>query len=308
MLSYQHGYHAGNFADVVKHVTLSRLFNYLCQKEKPIFYLETHAGKGHYDLQSQQSLKTGEAREGIEQLWMHQESLSTLFLPYLNTIRYCNQNNEQPPPLLSPQGSEGSSGAATMTGTELRYYPGSPQLALHQLRAIDRLFCCELHPQEYQALQQLKTRDMRIHLSHTDGLQQLGALLPPPERRGLVFIDPSFEMKSDYQQIPKFVNAAFQRFNTGMYCIWYPIVDKKWHLQLVEHLKNIKNSNFLQVEFYLTSVLNAGMTGCGLWIINPPYVLADELNIVLTDLIKLMNPGFSSYRLNESSKNENSRK
>lgn len=282
MLSYQHGYHAGNFADVVKHVTLSRLFNYLCQKDKPIFYLETHAGKGRYDLQSQQSLKTGEAREGIEQLWMHQESLSKLCLPYLNTIRYCNPNNE------------------------LRYYPGSPQLALHQLRSIDRLFCCELHPQEYLALQQLKTRGMKVHLSHTDGLQQLSALLPPPERRGLVFIDPSYEMKSDYQQVPTFVNAAFQRFNTGMYCIWYPIVDKKWHLQLVDHLKNIKNANFLQVEFYLTSVLNAGMTGCGLWIINPPYVLADELNTVLADLVKLMNPGFSSYRL-KSSKNATSR-
>jgi 23S rRNA (adenine2030-N6)-methyltransferase len=274
MLSYQHEYHAGNFADVVKHLTLSRIFNYLCQKEKPVFYLETHSGRGRYDLQSQQALKTGEASGGIGQLWSHREKLSDVFLPYLNTIHDCNPNGE------------------------LRYYPGSPLLALHQLRPIDRLFCCELHPQEFHELQKIKTREMKIHIRHSDGLQQLPSLLPPPERRGLVFIDPSYEMKTDYQFVPECVGAAYQRFNTGVYCIWYPIIDKKWHLQLVEHLSKLGVTRFLRVEFYLTKQSNLGMTGCGLWVINPPYVLASELVEALDELVKVVNPGGSSYSVN----------
>lgn len=274
MLSYQHGYHAGNFADVVKHFTLVRILLYLCKKEKPIFYLETHAGKGRYDLKSSQSLKTGEASLGIQHLWANQDKLSDLFKPYLEAVRDCN-----------PKG-------------DLRYYPGSPWLAMHHLRSIDRLYCCELHPREHQELQQMKRDacEKKLHISHCDGLEQLSVLLPPPERRGLIFIDPSYEIKTDYRQVPDYVQAAYRRFNQGVYCIWYPIVEQKWNDQLLKHLANI-GARSLKIEFNMMDIKKPGMTGCGLWIINPPFMLAAELKAALPELLKLFNPGMSSYRV-----------
>lgn len=284
MLSYQHGYHAGNFADVVKHFTLTRLLSYLMIKEKPIFYLETHAGKGFYDLYSAQSLKTGEASEGIEKLWPQQELLSELFLPYFESIRIENQDADV---------------ELRCTQPNLHYYPGSPLFALRQLRPQDRLFACELHPQEFAALRQLQSKrsNMKLHLSHTNGLSQLSALLPPPERRGLIFIDPSYEIKTDYQLIPKEVAAAYRRFNTGIYCIWYPIIEKKWHEELTSGLSRIESASDLRVEFYLPHSDRSGMVGCGLWIINPPYVLAEELNAALPKLSELLSQPPSSFSI-----------
>jgi len=275
MLSYQHGYHAGAFADVVKHLTLIRILRYLCLKEKPIFYLETHSGRGLYDLQSTESLKTGEASEGISELWANRANLSEVFYPYLDSIRKCN-----------PDGI-------------LRYYPGSPLIAMQHLRQMDRLYCCELHPREFQELQQIKrinrTRT-KLHLAHVDGLAQLSSLLPPPERRGLIFIDPSYEVKSDYQQVPRYVDAAYHRFNQGVYCIWYPILEKKWNTQLTDYFSKI-NAKSLGVEFNRKDIKHGGMTGCGLWIINPPYLLAAELKLALSELVKIFNFGESSYEI-----------
>lgn len=274
MLSYQHGYHAGNFADVVKHLTLVRLLDYLCKKEKPIFYLETHSGKGLYDLSSVEAVKTGEANQGIKTLWANQTQLPEVFRPYLNAI--CAYN------------SDGS----------LRYYPGSPALALQQLRQQDRLYCCELHPREWRVLQQVPRhrREMKMHVSHTDGLEQLEALLPPPERRGLVFIDPSYEIKSDYRSIPTYVQNAHHRFNQGIYCIWYPILNDKRHLPMLSTLADM-SLRHLRVEFKLLAPTYPGMMGCGLWIINPPYVLAAELEQALSVLVNVFNPGVSTFEL-----------
>ena len=274
MLSYQHGYHAGNFADVVKHFTLVRILDYLCQKEKPFFYLETHAGKGLYDLKSVEAVKTGEANQGIEQVWANQKQLPDVFRPYLEAIRTYN-----------PDGS-------------MRYYPGSPALALQLLRQQDRLYCCELHPREFNALHQLQRqrREMKMHVSHTDGLEQLAALLPPPERRGLVFIDPSYEVKTDYRSIPEYVKNAYHRFNTGVYCIWYPILSEKSHIQMVSSFAKISPRNF-RVEFNISDPAHPRMSGCGLWVINPPYVLAAELKAALSVLVTLLNPGISAFEL-----------
>lgn len=274
MLSYQHGYHAGNFADVVKHLTLVRILDYLCQKEKPIFYLETHSGKGLYDLKSAEARKTAEATQGIEVLWAHQKQLPDVFRPYLDTIHAYN-----------PDGS-------------LRYYPGSPALALQQLRQQDRLYCCELHPREWTALQQVPRhrREMKMHVSHTDGLERLAALLPPPERRGLVFIDPSYEIKTDYQSIPTYVQHAYRRFSQGVYCIWYPILSEKWHIQMLSSFAKI-SPRHLRVEFNLSTPTHPGMTGCGLWVMNPPYVLAAELKQALSVLVKMFNPGISTFQI-----------
>lgn len=278
MLSYQHGYHAGNFADVIKHLTLIRLLNYMTIKEKPIFFLETHAGRGMYDLQDKQALKTGEASQGIELLWTHQHQLPDIFSPYLQFISQLNGEHT------------------------LRYYPGSPSLAMHFLRNQDRQIFCELHPGEFAQLQHIPRKNKRVLYNNCNGLEQLNALLPPIERRGLIFIDPSYEIKTDYRQIPALLKAAYLRFATGVYCVWYPIVNNKFHTQLLRGLKNITAENNLRIEFYLTSVVGTGMTGCGLWVINPPYVLLAEIKLVFETLRKLFNPGVSSYLI----KNEES--
>lgn len=271
MLSYQHGYHAGNFADVVKHTILSRLLQYMTQKEKPLFYLETHSGRGMYDIKSSQALKTGEARTGIECLWAERKQLPAVFSSFLKTVQQLN------------------------AGEALRFYPGSPELAIQALRGQDRLYFSELHPTEFEFLNQLPKQGKRVFYSDKDGMENLAALLPPPERRGLIFIDPSYEVKTEYRQIPIALKAAYQRFPSGVYCLWYPLVDNKLHQQLIKGLTSIGAENNLQVEFYLTNAEIPGMRGCGLWIINPPYVLPEELKILLQTLRKIFNPGVSSY-------------
>ena len=271
MLSYQHGYHAGNFTDVFKHVILTRLMHYMIQKDKPMLYLETHSGRGVYDLKSQQSLKTGEAHAGIESVWAQAKQLPAVFSPYLQAIRQLNPDHA------------------------LRHYPGSPELAIQMLRQQDRLFFSELHSGEFEYLSQLQKRGKRVFYNDEDGLETLNSLLPPPERRGLIFMDPSYEIKTDYRQIPIALKAAYQRFSTGVYCLWYPLVDNKLHQQLLRGLTNIGATNSLRVEFYLTGNEKPGMTGCGMWIINPPYVLAEELKLALQALRKVFNPGVSSY-------------
>ena len=271
MLSYQHGYHAGNFADVVKHVTLSRLLHYMIQKDKPLLYLETHSGRGIYDLKNQQAVKTGEAQTGIESLWEKRQQLPPVFSPYLETIRQVNAPDT------------------------LRFYPGSPQLAINALRPNDRLDFSEMHPGEFEYLTQLQKKGRRVSYHHANGLNQLSAGLPPIERRGLIFIDPSYEMKTDYRELPMALKAAHKRFATGVYCLWYPLVDNRLHQQLIRGLTAIEAKNTLRVEFYMTKTNQPGMTGCGLWIINPPYLLADELHSAMQALRKLFNPGISSY-------------
>ena len=271
MLSYQHGYHAGNFADVVKHTTLSRLLHYLTQKDKPLLYLETHSGRGAYDLKNAHSLKTAEFKEGIEALWAQKNQLPDVFSLYIKAIKQINAPDT------------------------LRYYPGSPQLAIDALRSIDRLFFSELHPQEFDHLSQLLKLGKRVFYSDNDGLYNLAAQLPPMERRGLIFIDPSYEIKSEYRDIPIALKKAYDRFATGVYCIWYPLVHNKLHQQLLRGLTQIGATNNLKVEFYMSSREKPGMTGCGLWIINPPYLLADELKVALQALRNVFNPGVSSY-------------
>jgi len=271
MLSYQHGYHAGNFADVVKHLTLSRIINYLVEKDKPLLYLETHSGRGVYDLKDSQAKKTGEFLEGISLLWEKKTQLSPLFAPYLKVLRALNPTDK------------------------LRYYPGSPYLAISGLREQDRLVCCELHPREFDALTHLSTQGKKVFFNETDGMKCVNALLPPVERRGLTFIDPSYEIKDEYKQIPDAIKAAYTRFATGVYCLWYPIIDKRLHEQLIRRMTGINAERSLRIEFYLTGAVKPGMTGCGLWIINPPFTLAEEMKSILTTLKSIFNPGISFY-------------
>lgn len=271
MLSYQHGYHAGNFADVVKHIALTRLLGYLTLKDKPLFYLETHSGRGLYDLRNKQAEKTKEYEQGIKLLWPDRESLPPVFNEYFQVLR-----------MLNPEGT-------------LRYYPGSPLMAIHQLRTQDRMYFCELHPREFEALHQLSRANKKVHFSNTDAIAAMNALLPPPEKRGLIFIDPSFEIKDDYKTIPLAIKQAYSRFSTGVFCLWYPLVNKKLTDKLNRGMKEINAKDSLRVEFSLTGAPMDGMSGCGLWIINPPYTFAEEIKSILTVLRSYFNPGISSY-------------
>ena len=271
MLSYQHGYHAGNFADVVKHISLTRLLAYLTQKDKPLFYLETHSGKGQYNLKDKQAEKTGEYKQGIKLIWDDRKALPSVFKDYIQAISKLN-------------GSDG-----------LKLYPGSPFLAINALRMQDRSYFCELHPAEFEALNKMPHFNKKVHVSNTDGIASMNATLPPPEKRGLIFIDPSYELKEEYKQIPAAIKQAFNRFSTGVYCLWYPVVNKKLTEQLNRGMKDINAKNALRIEFNLTLAPKDGMTGCGLWIINPPFTFAADIKLILDALRTYFNPGVSSY-------------
>ncbi|MDF1756964.1 MAG: 23S rRNA (adenine(2030)-N(6))-methyltransferase RlmJ [Legionellaceae bacterium] len=253
MLSYQHSYHAGCFADVVKHVVLLKILSYMVSKDKPMFYLETHAGRGKYDLFGKHSQKTGEAAQGIESLWSNKLQLPEFFSEYIQSIRNLNESEN------------------------LRYYPGSPSFAIDMLRQQDRAFLCELHPGEFEYLNNLPHNGKKVFCSNSNGIEQLKSQLPPREKRGLIFIDPSFELKKEYITVPDAINAAYKRFSTGVYCLWYPLINDKFHEQLTRGLSKIKTNNYLHLEFRLNSTDHTGMDGCGFWIINPPYTLADEI-------------------------------
>ncbi len=270
MLSYQHSYHAGCFADVMKHALLTRILNYLIKKDKPLLYLDTHAGRGLYNLQHEHALKTHEAKAGILPLWENRTQLSPLFSNYLETINRVNSSNA------------------------LNYYPGSPEIALQLLRQQDRLVFCELHPSEFDYLAQISFHGHQGYVTKEDGLKNLNALLPPIERRGLVFIDPSYERKIEYQEVTKAIKAAYKKSPTMTYCLWYPLIDNQLPPQFVNNLEAIAPTNYLRLEFY-THATTKGMTGSGLWIINPPYVLAEEGEKMLQELSKIIQSDSASY-------------
>ncbi len=274
MLSYQHSYHAGNFADVVKHLVLTNLIVYLNRKEKPFFYYESHAGRGIYDLHDSAAQKTQEAESGICLLWKNRSLLPSVFNEYINVVDGYN-----------PDG-------------KLRFYPGSPALAIKLTRPTDRLYLNELHPQEFKHLANLPKSGRRVFCNQTDGLTQLKSVIPPQERRGLIFIDPAYEVKEEYSIIIQTINLALQRFSTGVYGIWYPIINGPWHKKLVENLSKL-NNNYLQAEFYISSPTTQGMYGCGVWIINPPYLLETELREGFGVLKNIFNPEESFFYLDK---------
>jgi 23S rRNA (adenine2030-N6)-methyltransferase len=257
MLSYQHAYHAGCYADVIKHVFLSRILNYMTQKDTPLLYLETHGGRGLYDLEDHFARKTKEAHDGIFKYWPKRNNLPSPFLPFNQVIESLNTAN-------------------------LKYYPGSPQIAIDLLRSQDRLFLCELHPQEIDHLKKRQNKQKKIIIEETDGLAKIKALLPPKEKRAVVFIDPSYEVKSEYEHVAKTLALNVKKFPQGVYILWYPIVNQDYHATLLRQLKKIDAEKTLRVEFYINNPDKKGMYGTGLFIINPPYVLNDEAKTILT--------------------------
>lgn len=268
MLSYRHGYHAGNHADVLKHMLLIGCLRHLNQKAKPYWYIDTHAGPAVHDLTGEQARKNSEFQAGIGRLWFSNWH-SPLIGDYVDVIRTFN------------------------TDGELRRYPGSAAVAMSLLRADDRLFGCELHPADAQALRRYFSR-FRVGavIEQADGFAGLKAQLPPPTRRALTLIDPSYEDKADYGRVLAAVKDSVQRFATGIYLLWYPILGRRQARDLPNQLQSL-SVDWLHVSLRVQSESpgGLGMRGSGMFVVNPPWRLAEELRVALPELSDLLKAG-----------------
>ncbi|MDR2638176.1 MAG: 23S rRNA (adenine(2030)-N(6))-methyltransferase RlmJ [Zoogloeaceae bacterium] len=257
MLSYRHAFHAGNHADVLKHVALLAMLRYLAQKETPLLAVDTHAGGGRYVLDSPEAQKLGEFREGIGRIWqgvLQANDAPPAVADYLASVRE-----------LNPDGV-------------LRHYPGSPWLMRQALRRTDSLRFFELHSKEARTLaRHIPPRD-KIRVAQDDGLTLLKSLLPPPSRRALVFIDPSYEVRADYAVVLDTLRDALRRFSTGVYAVWYPRLARLEARQLPERLRRL-GAPWLDATLDVRAVSpdGLGMYGSGLFVLNPPWTLAATL-------------------------------
>ncbi len=272
MLSYQHAYHAGNFADIHKHAVLVRLLAALQRKDKPFCYLETHAGRGRYDLRSSEAQKTAEFKAGIGQLWG--QSAAPLLAPLFEAVKG-----------LNPDG-------------KLRTYPGSPLIARASLRPQDRMQLMELHPGEFEALKEVFRGDRQVGLHQRDGFEGVLALSPPAEKRGLVLVDPSYELKEDYQQVPQWSAKLFQRWSTATLAIWYPLLPAGRHQLLLKGLERSGLRKILVSELSVAPSDGEGMYGSGMAVVNTPWQLDEELAQCLPGLAQqLAGPGAAAPSL-----------
>ena len=266
MLSYRHAFHAGNHADVLKHFVWVQLLLHLTKKDKPLWVVDTHAGAGGYSLEHGYAAKNAEFEGGIGRLWSRRD-LPAPLAEYVDQVRSVN-----------PDGV-------------LRTYPGSPQLALQLTREHDRLRFFELHTNESKALQEhFRDAGRRVAVVVGDGFAGLKAVLPPPSRRGLVLIDPSYETKSDYDDVLAAVHDALQRFATGTYAVWYPQVQRRESENLPAQLRRLATGDWLQVSLRVTAPAASGfgLYGSGVFVFNPPWNLEVPLRSAMPTLVEAL--------------------
>ncbi|GGZ03155.1 MAG: rRNA (adenine2030-N6)-methyltransferase [Shewanella sp.] len=274
MLSYRHGYHAGNYADVLKHAVLLQTLSLLQKKDKGLVYIDTHAGAGGYSLNDEFAEKTGEYRDGVGRLWSQNQLPESLQL-YLDNVRHFNENNQA-----------------------LGFYPGSPALIDMNLRPQDRMVLHELHPTDQQLLTDYFDQDPQVKIVEGDGLKGLIAALPPKERRGLVLIDPSYEIKTDYQLVAETLIKAYRKFATGVYLLWYPVVQRQQTEAMLTRLKESGIRRQLRIEQSIRPDNDEfGMTAAGLWVINPPWQLDNIAAEMLATLQPILQQQNGSYRV-----------
>ncbi len=264
MLSYRHGFHAGNFADVVKHTVLTAILLALNKKDKPYCVLDTHAGAGIYDLDADMAQKNHEFESGITRLWPADDTSITVGMPeavrcYLQAVQRVNPDN-----------------------LSLRFYPGSPQLLRHLLRPQDRLVVCERHSTEGPRLQALFNNDRQTQVYLGDGYQGIKAYIPPKERRGLVFIDPAFERAEEIELFTSGIMNAHQRWATGIICGWFPLHQPGIENRFYKLLVASKLRNALAVEFCIEPPRERFLYGCALVVVNPPWKLEQTLQEALS--------------------------
>ncbi len=278
MLSYRHAFHAGNHADVLKHFVQVQLHLYMNQKDAAYTYIDTHSGAGVYALDSFQATKTGEFDTGIGPLW-NATDIPEALKPYLDLVKSMN-----------PSG-------------KMRYYPGSPYVADQMSRLEDRLRLFELHPadvkilsenvrkaESHKAEQGERARGKRVIVEHGDGFQSLKKLLPPPSRRALVLVDPPYEVKDDYQKVRDALNEALGRFPSGMYAVWYPVLQRMESRQFPDKLKRLPAKEWLNVTLTVSTPGpdGIGLHSSGMFILNPPYTLEPMLRETMPWLVQVL--------------------
>jgi 23S rRNA (adenine2030-N6)-methyltransferase len=269
-VNYAHAFHAGSFADVFKHAVLCRILHYLRGKPAAFRVIDTHAGAGLYDLAGPEAARGGEWREGIEKLIAASlpPQAAELLAPYRDTVEALNEHGR------------------------LAIYPGSPAVARAWLRPQDRLIACELEPRASAALARNLRGDARIKALAIDGWTALAAYVPPEERRGLVLIDPPFEEENDFRRLAQGLASAHRKWPTGIYMLWYPIKDRGGPDALAKSLRRLGIAKQLRAELNVAPVSDASrLNGCGLILVNPPWVLEGELAILLPALANILGRG-----------------
>jgi len=276
MLSYRHAFHAGNPADVLKHLVLIEVLSYLVQKEKPLTYIDTHAGAGKYSLASPEACKHQEFAAGIDRLW-NKGALHPSLKRYIKLVSSFRPDRNN------------------LT------YPGSPLLALRLLRDIDNAWLIELHPTEYPLLQHCVARYPNVQTRLEDGFNALAALLPPASRRACVLIDPPYEIKSDHAKVIDTLIDAHHRFATGTFLLWYPIVDRKRVTYMEKRLveAGVKRVHLFELQTQKDD-LSPHMTGSGMICVNPPWNLKETMSALLPILVEQLATGEAAGFRNQS--------
>ena len=267
MLSYRHAFHAGNFADVHKHVVLTVLVEALARKDKPFFVLDTHAGGGEHDLESPEARKTREHESGILRVIGARDTAPGQVARYLDHVV-----------ALNPKGT-------------MHRYPGSTALVRALMRADDRIVACELHPRDHELLRTRFARDPQVGVHCRDGWEAIRAFTPPPERRGLVFIDPPYEVKDDYSLAVEAVAGAVKRWPTGVYALWYPLLsgdDRSG--RMLRNLSRKVEEEVLVTEISVRDARMPGMRGSGMLVVNSPWQVKEGLKEAMPWLWQRLSP------------------
>ena len=274
-MNYRHAFHAGGFSDVMKHIILSRLVEYLKLKPAAFRVIDTHAGLGRYSLTSEEAKRSPEWQDGIDKLLKATlpEKAAALIQPYLEVVEAENPN-----------------------GTLARY-PGSPLIARRLFRPQDRLSALELHPKDARELGKLFTGDIQARVTALDGWLALNAYVPPKEKRGLVLVDPPFEEKGEFDRLVDGLQRAHKKWATGIYALWYPLKEPREINAFVADLKASGITKMLRVELNVAAPLAGTLYGTGMIVVNPPFTLEAELNIILPALAKALADGRGGFKL-----------
>jgi 23S rRNA (adenine2030-N6)-methyltransferase len=268
MLSYRHSFHAGNFADVLKHIVLVEILEHLCKKDAGFDYIDTHSGAGLFNLKSAHAKKLEEHSNGIAKL---AESDFPELKRYFDVINGINQE-------------------AGANRRELSFYPGSPSFAKHYLRRQDRGWLFELHPEDFKTLGKNTERQRKIRVSKEDGLKGLLGLVPPASRRAVVLVDPSYEVKTEYDQVVTAIKNAHKKFPSGTYAVWYPMINRNKINEFERQFVHSGIRNIQRFELGLSADDNdeRGMTSSGMIVINPPWTLHKKMSELLPKLTKTL--------------------
>ncbi|MET0605683.1 MAG: 23S rRNA (adenine(2030)-N(6))-methyltransferase RlmJ [Beijerinckiaceae bacterium] len=273
-MNYRHAFHAGNFADVFKHIALTRILLALKRKETPFRVIDTHAGAGLYDLSSDEAQRSGEWRDGVARLdgARMSDAAEALAAPYRAVIAEVRHDH----------------------GADI--YPGSPEIARRLIRAQDRLILSEAHGDTADALRGAIGRDRRMKILRQDAWMTLNAVIPPSEKRGLALIDPAFEAADEFAIIARALPAAQRKWPTGIYALWHPSKDPDIVERAMRAMRDAGVEKALRAELFVDEPQARGLAGCGMLILNAPYMLADELSVLLPELARVMARGVARWR------------